>query len=1244
MTLRSCVPREVLRQVEHWLDVLGLKYIPWQLDVNVHAQLLQDVLYMVLCTVAPRKAGGPISSYVPKEAWQLRERRQRFKCRTRSRKEVTYSAILRGALHRWRSAGQGLSRDLPLTCKITLLYELAAAAVKISTGAIKRMIGECKNAKLGDIARQVGKVTPAAIFQRLREMNLGSRQPRRWKNALPKLCHANGEKVQGRLELDAAWMCFFGDMEMGEQCDTESYIRRTVREEFYAVDFDPDPLLLPDVGSIEDILRTTKVGKAAGLDRIPGELLRGCPGRMAAILQPLFTKAVLRGRQPVQWRGGLLVEALKKAGMEASLNGHRSLFVGSVVGKAYHRYVRQHIISRTEDVLRDTHFGARRGSTVVQASHIAVLYESAQCQKRRSSAVLFVDAKSAYYCVIRQMVYGSSAGQEDAVIMKIMHHFGLPATVWNDLLSVIRDGGLFQRHGLSDHVRMLTKDLHDASFFVTRHATGATVVETQLGSRPGESIADIIFAWILHRVLDGIEEKLCEAGCGEYIQAGDEKNLWDHESGECVPILGPIWADDGAFMTSHEDAKALWARATVLATAVLQCFFESGLTPNLEKGKTEMLISFRGARSRMMQTEIFGSGERCMLLDVGAWGQQRLRLTTEYVHLGCALDRGATMKLETTRRLSKAQGAFQEHRRRIYQNTRIPIPVRGALFAAMVEATMFNLEIWNCSTGPAWTKLLAGHGKLLRRLLARDFDSETLLSFRLSDMVCVAQHPPLDIIARGRRLRYMITVARGAPPALWALLHYEEKWQAQCCEDFRWLRWHDVKEWPEFEEHTWPEWWHCLRDAPEAFRRAVGRATRASTAVFALQGAFSRVHDALKRDAYRFCPQAFALAGTEIWVCGPCRKVFRRKAHLACHLFKTHRRQAESRFFLKDAVCRACGKDFQTEDRLQRHLGYSAVCWRTVMQLGSTCSVATPGIGSREWKTLRREQPILHPPLPADVFFLKEAGANSGETPGEALIRRCAGDLGEAVGSFPTNLTEEDFTRRCVAVLLRFPLYPSEMRAAVMETIADVHMCVEAELLDWDIKTVARVGGWLRHYASCLCGRWLCEWASISTDVDGGPCQLLSDGVQRLLEQRSSSLCDLQTVISLCDNEADVERTQWLGRLLPHRTLRWCELLEGSSDFRGVLLLASFVLPGEAVAGGSKSPTALDASEVKGCFSLASALIDTEPRLRAVWRAFLAGARVQLQFSGSPACGAVARTFSLLADCGWHRSEEGSCL
>ena len=278
-----------------------------------------------------------------------------------------------------------------------------------------------------------------------------------------------------------------------------------------------------------------------------------------------------------------------------------------------------------------------------------------------------------------------------------------------------------------------------------------------------------------HRVLDSIEEALVRDEALEAIPADDVKSIWEEEVEGLTQILGPVWADDGAFFASHEDPELLVEKANVLAVSVFTKLFNHGLTPNFSKGKSEMLITLRGQRSRKAQTGLFGDGQAAMELDLGGWGCHKLRLVTEYVHLGCALERGATMHQESLRRLAIAASAFDEHRSRIYQNTTIPVGVRGSLFTALIETRLFNLEVWRTTECKAWNKLRTGHMKLIRRMLAKDIAAEKLVKMTLAEVATLTRHPTLDILLRAKRLRYMVTLVRGAPAALWAMLHHEKQ-------------------------------------------------------------------------------------------------------------------------------------------------------------------------------------------------------------------------------------------------------------------------------------------------------------------------------------------------------------------------------------------------------------------------------------------------------------------------------------
>ena len=737
-----------------------------------------------------------------------------------------------------------------------------------------------------------------------------------------------------------------------------------------------------------------------------------------------------------------------------------------------------------------------------------------------------------------------------------------------------------------------------------------------LGSRPGESIADVVFAWILHKVLDCIDAELVTQGASESVPAGCDPTLWDADEPGPTPLLGPIWADDGAFLSSDPDAGRLRDKAGIMARSVLGAFFAHGLTPNLGKGKTEMLITFRGRHSRSVQQAVFGDGQSSLCLEMGKWGTHELRLVTEYAHLGCALDRGATMQSEVYRRLARARSAFEEHRQRLYQNVRVPLHVRGTLFTAMVESTMFNLEVWRDADTNAWTKLRTGHMKLLRRVLAKEVEPETLLKATLVELVAWTQHLPLDVLLRVKRLRYVLTLVRSAPPALWALLHYEERWKASVRLDFEWLRKYDTGTWPVFTAATWPEWWHLLKQQPADFRRAIRRAGRAAAAAYALNGACERLAQGQQRDVFRHLPGIFRHGGGSLWLCGPCRQVFRKKSHLSCHMLRVHGRRAEFRYYLDGTVCKACGKDYQRSDKLQAHLSSSEKCWPVVKALGVRVPIQ-PGIGSSCWKLSCKARPTLHPPLPADVFAVGGTTAEqAGETPGEAYVRQCTWRIGAWLDALDAGTGEAGFQQGCAEILLGFPLYPAEMQTVIDLTISDVKMCLDEDALEWSIAWGSSVLRWLSTVRDAICGSWLCEWAGIAPEADAFSATCTPAQVEEISRQLSVARTSCSPLFIVGSVSDQCERSLRFAEDSPApTTVQWQDLEMTCARLGPVAVIAFFQLPGEAVAGTCRSTAALNASDAQGTFVLARTLLSFQQQLRMLWRLFLQGGRICMSFA-----------------------------
>ena len=228
-------------------------------------------------------------------------------------------------------------------------------------------------------------------------MYLGRRRPSPWKRHLPKLEDAAGQAICGQESLDELWLSYFGDMELGQPMETNAFLDMSRQRLHNYDDF------LPDAEGatyfelyVERAFRSTKRHKVTGLDMVPGGVLKKLPSRLAAAYFPLMLKASTRLQQCVPWRGGVLAECYKQSGPVAQTTSYRSLFVSSMPGKAYHRIIREKVLAQTENMLADTHFGARRGASVLIPSQIIILFQKWQKKLNQSAAVVFLDTRSAY--------------------------------------------------------------------------------------------------------------------------------------------------------------------------------------------------------------------------------------------------------------------------------------------------------------------------------------------------------------------------------------------------------------------------------------------------------------------------------------------------------------------------------------------------------------------------------------------------------------------------------------------------------------------------------------------------------------------------------------------------------------------------------------------------------------------------------------------------------------------------------
>ena len=200
----------------------------------------------------------------------------------------------------------------------------------------------------------------------------------------------------------------------------------------------------------------------------------------------------------------MLFEAFKRSGLQSSVDNYRSLFVSSYVAKAYHRVVRNKAQQYSRDEMHPLHLGSKKRAPVTFAA-LFVLSHFRRCHSRhRSASVLYLDASAAYYRIVRELAVGDI--RADDTVLRLFHRFGLSGDDVQELLETVQAGGMMAQAGAPEALQQVVKDIHLHTWFVTRFSDGTEVCSSLAGSRPGESWADLIYAYIYGRVLHKVHE------------------------------------------------------------------------------------------------------------------------------------------------------------------------------------------------------------------------------------------------------------------------------------------------------------------------------------------------------------------------------------------------------------------------------------------------------------------------------------------------------------------------------------------------------------------------------------------------------------------------------------------------------------------------------------------------------------------------------------------------------------------
>lgn len=963
--------REVLRD-----HIQNLDAAPWCTDVEQQAANLAAQLHVAM-RKGPAATSVAKKPYISDAIWKMRAKKVHLRRRLRELNRRSGMHTLFAAFKTWTARPSDQEVQDFSAYSATLLcskFKLLVAHQK-TAHQLRKALRTAKQELLTERLDSMDETTPASgVLKCLKDFVGPTNLKQCKKKPVPLICNQEGQPCHLPSEALATWIDFFRDMEGGKRLQW-SQLRKNWIDGLQAeqeTHFQLSSEELPTLTDLELAMRRTACGKAQGADALPGELLHFFPTEIAELVFPTLWKLMLHGQEDLSYKGGVLVQAYKGRGDSKACHSFRSLLISSQIGKTIHRTIRTSQADLFEKFMQTHQVGGKRKMPVTYGLHLVRAHLRKAQRHNECAAIVFVDLTEAFYRIFRPLCMENDL--TDEALAAFLKKLNMPDSALHELWMILGGPNALEMANLPYHLKKSIAAIHRNTHFWMRGQID--VVETRFGSRPGDPFADVCFSYVWARVLHRLQEHMEQNHLIDmYPKAdtlcifGDQSELRSGPDTQWNPFMGPTWMDDTAICLSATNTPDLISKATHTTSKLLELCTEHGMSPNLKRGKSEILLSLRGKDSRKHKIEMFGPHSTQTLPIITEHNSYQMPITNKYLHLGGLLHHGADQRVELRRRLATAHSAFNQHRRVLYHNTHISFTKRCELFQILIiSKLLYGSESWLITDDRTVTAFHAAIYRLYRRLLRIPHDEHVFNEQLLAEVGL----PSPDTLLRRQRLRYLGTLYRCGAAQDWGILNEDDDWRAYIEADLRWMwkQLHRSSDLPPPETH-FAHWQHLILNHAKYWKRLIRRAVTHEILQTQRKWKVQEFHlRALRRfeQIFDVRSQSMTVEADEVddasFGCMKCKLGCASKGGEAAHMFKCHGHVAATRQLFTEPICPACLKVFHTMQKTKAHIHYSQRC-RQILRSHRVQGEVGPGAGSTHDRVLTEQHDRLLPPLQA---------------------------------------------------------------------------------------------------------------------------------------------------------------------------------------------------------------------------------------------------------------------------------------